>query len=184
NAVRITVQLISARNDRHLWAESYERQTENIVQLQEDVAAAIADQIQIKLTPADKQRLSHATPVNPEAHEAYLKGMYFWNERTTESLKTSIAYFEEAIRKDPGYALAYSGLADAYDVSSDYDLFPPRDAYSKAKAAVLKALELDPDLAQAHATLADIKSAYEWDWPGAEAEFKRALELNPGYATA
>jgi len=183
NAVRITVQLISARNDRHLWAESYERQTENIVQLQEDVAAAIADQIQIKLTPADKQRLSHAKPVNPEAHEAYLKGLYFWNQRTTESLKTSIAYFEEAIRKDPRYALAYSGLADAYDVAADYDLLSPRESYSKAKTMVLKALDLDPDLAQAHATLADLKAAYEWDWPGAEAEFRRALKLNPGYAT-
>ncbi len=177
---RITVQLINARSDRHLWAESYEREAGDIVTLQSDVAEAIADQIQIKLTPADKQRLSHATPVNPEAHEAYLKGLYFWNERTAESLKTSIAYFEEAIRNDPNYALAYSGLADAYDVASDYDLFPPRDSYSKAKAAVLKALELDPTLAQAHATLADMKSAYEWDWAGAEVEFKRALELNPG----
>jgi tetratricopeptide (TPR) repeat protein len=182
--VRIAVQLINAQNDRHLWAESYEREVGDIVTLQGDVAGAIADQIQIKLTPTDKERLSHRPPVNPEAHEAYLKGLYFWNERTAESLKTSIAYFEDAIRKDPGYALAYSGLADAYDVSSDYDLFPPRDAYSKAKATVLKALELDPALAQAHATLADMKSAYEWDWLGADTEFKRALELNPGYATA
>jgi tetratricopeptide (TPR) repeat protein len=110
--------------------------------------------------------------------------LYFWNERTAESLKLSIGYFEDAIHKDPSYALAYSGLADAYDVASDYDLFPPRDSYSKAKVAVLKALELDPTLAPAHATLADMKSAYEWDWVGAEAEFKRALALNPGYATA
>jgi len=182
--VRIAIQLINAHNDRHLWAESYDREAGDIVTLQGDVAEAIADQIKIKLTPTDKQRLSHRPPVNPEAHEAYLKGLYFWNERTAESLKTSIAYFEDAIRKDPGYALAYSGLADAYDVSSDYDLFPPRDAYTKAKAAVLKALELDASLARAHSTLADMKSAYEWDWPGAEAEFKRALELNPGYATA
>ena len=130
------------------------------------------------------QKLSSTKPVNPEAHEAYLKGLYFLNERTSESLKTSIGYFEEAIRKDPGYALAYSGLADVYDVASDYDLLPPRESYSKAKTAVLKALELDPTLAQAHATLADMKSAYEWDWSGAETEFKRALELNPGYATA
>jgi len=113
-----------------------------------------------------------------------LKGLYFWNERSAESLKTSIGYFQEAIRKDPSYALAYSGLADAYDVASDYALLSPRECYSNAKTAVLKALELDPTLAQAHATLADIKSAYEWDWSDAEAEFKRALELNPGYATA
>ena len=183
NKVRITVQLINTRNDHHVWAESYEREGGDIVTLQGEVAEAIAEQIRIKLTPADKHRLSHATG-NLEAHEAYLKGLYFWNERTAESLKTSIAYFEEAIRRDPNYALAYSGLADAYDVASDYDLLSPRDSYSKAKAAALKALELDPSLAQAHATLADMKSAYEWDWSGAEAEFKLALELNPGYATA
>jgi TolB-like protein/DNA-binding winged helix-turn-helix (wHTH) protein/Flp pilus assembly protein TadD len=182
--VRVTIQLIDARHDRHLWAESYERQTGDLVQLQSDVAEAIADQVQVKLTTVEKQRFSAATPVNPEAHEAYLKGLYFWNERSAESLKTSIGYFEQAIRKDPGYALAYSGLADAYDVASDYDLLPPRDSYSKAKAAAVKALELDPTLAQAHATLADMKSAYEWDWSGAETEFKRALELNPGYAIA
>jgi TolB-like protein/DNA-binding winged helix-turn-helix (wHTH) protein/Tfp pilus assembly protein PilF len=183
NKVRITVQLINTRNDRHLWAESYEREAGDLVTLQNEVADAIAEQIRIKLTPADKQRLFRR-PVNPEAHEAYLKGLYFWNERTADSLKTSFAYFEDAIRKDPNYALAYSGLADAYDVASDYDLLSPRDSYSKTKAAVLKALELDPSLAQAHATLADMRSAYEWDWSGAEAEFKRALELNPGYATA
>jgi TolB-like protein/DNA-binding winged helix-turn-helix (wHTH) protein/Tfp pilus assembly protein PilF len=184
NNVRITIQLINAQNDRHLWAESYEREAGDVVQLQNEVAKAIADEIQIKLTRAEKQKLSSTKPVNPEAHEAYLKGLYFLNERTSESLKTSIGYFEEAIRKDPGYALAYSGLADVYDVASDYDLLPPRESYSKAKTAVLKALELDPTLAQAHATLADMKSAYEWDWSGAETEFRRALELNPGYATA
>ena len=182
--VRVSVQLVDAHNDRHVWAESYERETGDIVQLQRDIAEAIAGQIQIKLTPADRQRLSSAKPVNPEAHEAYLKGLYLWNERTTESLKSSIEYFQEAINRDPSYALAYSGLADAYDVASDYDLFSPRESYSKARAAVLRALELDPSLAQAHATLADMKAAYEWDWPGAEAEFMRALELNPGYATA
>jgi TolB-like protein/DNA-binding winged helix-turn-helix (wHTH) protein/Tfp pilus assembly protein PilF len=184
DTVRISIQLINARNDRHLWAESYEQRAGNLVQLESEVAEAIADQIQIKLTSAEKQRISRARPVKPEAHEAYLKGLYFWNERTAASLKISIGYFEEAIRKDPSYALAYSGLADAYDVASDYDLLPPRDSYSKAKVAVLKALELDPTLAQAHATLADMKSAYEWDWAGAETEFKRALALNPGYATA
>lgn len=184
NKVRVTVQLVDARNDRQLWAESYEYELVDLVQLQSDIAAAIADQIQITLTPADKQRLAQTRPVNSEAHEAYLKGLYFWNERTAESLKTSIGYFEEAIRKDPNYALSYSGLADAYDVATDYDLLPPRDSYSKGRAAALKALELDPMLAQAHATLADLKAAYEWDWTGAETEFKRALELNPGYATA
>jgi len=182
--VRISIQLINARNDRHVWAETYERQAGDLVELESEVAEAVADQIQVKLTAAERQRFSRARRVNPEAHEAYLKGLYFWNERTSESLRVSIGYFEEAIRKDPGYALAYSGLADDYDVASDYDLLPPRDSYSKAKVAVLKALELDPTLAQAHATLADMKSAYEWDWAGAEAEFKRALALNPGYATA
>jgi len=182
--VRVTVQLINAHTDRNVWAESYEREVRDLVQLQREIAEAIAGQIQLKLTLSDKQRLSPAKPANPEAHEAYLKGLYFWNQRTVESLKMSIAYFQDAIQKDPSYALAYSGLADAYDVASDYDLLPPRDSYSNAKAAALKALELDPSLAQAHATLGDIKSAYEWDWSGAEVEFKRALELNPGYAIA
>jgi len=182
--VHVTVQLVDARNDRHIWAEDYEYEADNLLQLQIEIASAVAEQIRVKLTPAEKRHLAESKPVNSEAHEAYLKGLYFWNERTAEGLKTSIAYFEEAIRKDPSYALAYSGLADAYDVSTDYDLLSPRDSYSKAKAAAVKALDLDPNLAQAHATLADMKAAYEWDWMGAETEFKRALELNPGYATA
>jgi TolB-like protein/DNA-binding winged helix-turn-helix (wHTH) protein/Flp pilus assembly protein TadD len=184
NRVRISVQLINARDDRHLWAESYEREVGDLVELQNEVAEAITNQIRVELTATDRLRFTKPRPVVPEAHEAYLRGLYAWNERTSDSIKASIEYFGDAIRKDPGYALAYSGLADAYDVASDYDLLSPRESYSKAKAMAVKALELDPNLAEAHTTLADLMAAYEWNWAGAEAEFKRALALNPGYATA
>jgi TolB-like protein len=184
NRVRITAQLIHAATDRHLWAESYERDLRDVLALQSEVAQAIAKEIQIKLTPQEQAHLASARPVNPEAHEAYLKGRYYWNLRTEEGVKKGIQYFQQAIEKDPGYALAYAGLADSYVVLGNLGLMAPKEAYPRAKAAAFKALEMDETLAEAHASLGMARSEYDWDWVGAEKEWKRAIELNPGYATA
>jgi len=184
NRVRITAQLIHAATDRHLWAESYERDLRDVLALQSEVAGAIANEIKIKLTPQEQARLASARPVNPEAHEAYLKGRYYWNLRTEEGVKKGIEYFQQAIEKDPGYALAYAGLADSYVLLGDWGLMAPKEAFPRAKAAALKALEMDETLADPHASLGAARVDYDWDWVRAEKEFKRAIELNPGYATA
>ena len=184
NRVRISTNLLHAPTDRHLWAESYERDARDVLALQGEVAKAIADQVQIKLTPQVTARLASARPVNPEAHEAYLKGRYFWNKRTEEPLKKSIGYFEQAIKKEPEYALAYVGLADSYSILAQWDLLPPHEAYPKAKAAAVKALEIDERLGEAHTSMAAVKAYYDWDFAGGEKEYKRAIELNPNYATA
>jgi TolB-like protein/Flp pilus assembly protein TadD len=182
--VRITTQLIDARTDRHLWAHSYERDMRDVLELQSEVAQAIANEIKIKVTPQEQVRLARARPVSPEAHEAYLKGRYYWNLRTQEGLKKGIEYFQQAIEKDPGCALAYVGLADSYLNLIGWDLAAPREAYPRAKAAALKALQVDETLAEAHVPLGAAGFAYDWDWAGAEKELRRAIELNPSYATA
>jgi TolB-like protein/Flp pilus assembly protein TadD len=182
--VRITAQLIQAAADRHLWAQSYERDLRDVLALQSDVAQAIANEIKIKLTPQEQVRLVRARPLNPEAHEAYLKGRYYWNLRTEEGLKKGLEYFQQAIEKDPGYALAYAGLADSYVVLGSLAMTPPKEAYPRAKAAAFKALEIDEGLAEAHVPLAVARGEYDWDWVGAEKELKRAIELNPSYANA
>ena len=182
--VRISIQLIDGATDRHLWAEEYQREYRSILALQREVARAIAQQIRITLTPQERVRLAEARAVDPEAHEAYVKGRYYSNQRTENELRKSIAYFQQAIAKDPSYALAYSGLADAYTLLGYRGNLPSKDALSQAKAAALKAVQLDDALAEAHASLAFIAETHEWDWPAAERGYKRALELNPGYATA
>jgi eukaryotic-like serine/threonine-protein kinase len=182
--VRITAELIGAQTDTHLWAESYDRDLRDILALQDDVARAIANQIKVKLTPQEQVRLASARPVNPEAHEAYLKGRYYWNKRNEEGLHRAIEYFSEAAEKDRNYALAHAGLADSYGVLGEYGLLPAKEAYAKVREATTRALELDDTLAEAHNALATVKWDYDWDWPGAEREFRRAIELNPGYATA
>ncbi len=183
NQVRITVQLIEAATDKHLFAESYQRELRNILALQSEVAQAIAREIKVAVTPEEEARLARARTVNPEAYEAYLKGRYQLSKWTEDSTKKGMEYFRRAIEIDPGYAPAYAGLADAYYGLSNLYL-PPREAMPKARAAALKALEIDERLAEAHTSLAMVKAFYDWDWEGAEREFKRALELNPGYADA
>jgi TolB-like protein/DNA-binding winged helix-turn-helix (wHTH) protein/Tfp pilus assembly protein PilF len=180
---RVRVQLIDGHTDEHLWAEAYERDVKDILALQSDVARSIAAQIKLELTPQQQARVLAARPVNFDAYSAYLKGRYEWNKRTAESLKKSIAYFQESIEKDASYAQAHEGLAEAYSVLPDYDVMTPGESYPKAKAEALKALELDPMLGEAHATLAVVKEELEWDWLGADGEFQRALELGPGSAT-
>src|SRR5437870_4416663 len=184
--VRITAQLIQTPADKHLWAESYEGDLHDTLALQKKVASAIAEQIRIELTPKEQAALKNAKVVNPEAYEAYLKGRYFWNKRTADGLKRAVDYFDQAIEKDPNYAQAYAGLADSYALLGDweYGVLAPSEAYPKAKAAAIKALELDNALGEAHTLLAFSLDVFDWDWGSAEKEFRRAIELNPGYATA
>ena len=184
--VRITAQLIRAPVEQHIWAQSFEGDLRETLVLQKSVARAIAEQIQATLNQQEQAGLAHSKMVNAEAYEAYLKGRYFWNKRTRDGLTKAIEYFKLAIEKNPRYAEAYSGLGDAYALSGDweYGLLSPDDAFPKAKAAVTKALALDDNLAEAHTSLAFILDLYDWDWRSAEAEYKRAIALNPGYATA
>jgi TolB-like protein/DNA-binding winged helix-turn-helix (wHTH) protein/Tfp pilus assembly protein PilF len=184
--VRITAQLIDASTDKHLWSQSYEGELRDSLALQNTVARAIADQIRINLTPQEQAALKNVKIVNPQAYESYLKGRYFWNKRTADGLKVALAYFNQAIEEDPKYAQAYSGLADTYALLGDwgYAVLAPSEAFPKAKAAAIKALELDNTLGEAHTSLAFAFDVYDWDWESAEKEFRRAIELNPGYATA
>jgi len=184
--VRITAQLIEASTDKHLWSQSYEGELRDTLALQNRVARAIADQIRINLTPQEQAALKNVKVVNPEAYESYLKGRYFWNKRTADSLKAARAYFAQAIEEGPKYAQAYSGLADTYALLGDwqYAVMPPREAFPKAKAAAIKALELDSTLGEAHNSLAFVLDGFDWDFNSAGKEFRRAIELNPGYATA
>jgi len=181
--VRISAQLIQVSDQAHLWAESYDRDLGSILASQGEVARSIANEIELELTPPQQARLAYARPVIPEAHEAYLRGRYHWNKRTPEEVQKGLEYFNQAIEKDPRYALAYAGVADYYTVGSGgYLGLSPKEAYPKAKAAALKALEIDDSVAETHTSLATVKMEYDWDWAGAEQEFKRALELNPNYA--
>ena len=187
NRVRITAQLIRAASEEHLWAEAYERDLHDVLSVQEEIARSIAREIQVKLTPQEQALLTNGRPVDPEVYELYLKGRYFWNKRTQESTEKAIGLFNQAIEKDPAYASAYSGLADCYilyGISFDVGSRSPAQAMLPAKEAAEKAVQLDPTLAEGHNSLAYTKLLYDWDWRGSEAEFKRALELNPGYANA
>jgi TolB-like protein/DNA-binding winged helix-turn-helix (wHTH) protein/Tfp pilus assembly protein PilF len=184
--VRITAQLIQAPTDKHLWAESYESSLRDTLALQKKVANAIAEQIRIEVTSQEQAVLKKADVVNPAAYESYLKGRYFWNKRTPDGLKVAMAYFKQAIEEDSTYAQAYAGLADTYNLLGDweYGALAPSEAYPKAKAAAIKALQLDNTLGEAHTSLAFSLDVFDWDWKAAEKEFQRAIELNPGYATA
>jgi TolB-like protein/DNA-binding winged helix-turn-helix (wHTH) protein/Flp pilus assembly protein TadD len=184
--IRITAQLIEAATDKHLWSQSYEGELRDSLALQNKVARAIADQIRINLTPQEQAALKNVKVVNPQAYESYLKGRYFWNKRTADGLKVALAYFNQAIEEDPKYAQAYSGLADTYALLGDwqYAVMTPKEAFPKAKAAAIKALELDSALGEAHNSLAFVLDGFDWDFNSAGNEFRRAIELNPGYATA
>ena len=182
--VRISVHLIDAHRDHQLWAENYERDLRDILALQGEIARAIANQIKIQMTRGEQTRFALVSQVNPGAYEAYARGRYFWNKRTADGFHKAIAYFDEAIERDPGYALAYAGLADSYNLAAMYSVLPSQEVLPKAKKAATRALELDEGLAEAHTSLARIHENLDWDWSAAEREFRRAIELNPGYATA
>ena len=184
--VRITAQLIQVPADKHLWADSYEGNVRDTLALQNQVARAIAEEIRIEVTPQEQAALKSAKKIEPEAYEAYLKGRYLWNRRTGEGLKKAVEYFNQAIAKDPNYAAAYSGLADTYALLGDwqYAVMPAKEAMPRALAAARKALQLDDSLGEAHASLAFCLEGFDWDFAAADREFRRAVELNPGYATA
>ena len=181
--VRVNAQLIRVPHEMHLWSQAYERDMRDVQAMQSDLGQAIAREIGLKLAPQWQARLAGMRPVSPRVYEAYLKGRYFWNKRTPQGLKNAIEYFQEAIEKDPAYAPAHAALADCYLVMTTWSLLSRSEAYPKAKAAASKALELDDTLAEAHASLAEVKSVHEWDWAGAESAYRRAIELDPNYAT-
>jgi TolB-like protein/Tfp pilus assembly protein PilF len=178
-SVRINTQLVQAQGDRELWAHSYQRELKDVLQLQGELAHDIAEQIKIKVTPQEELRLAATRTVNPDSHEAYLKGLYHWNKGTEENYREARDYFKQAIALDPNYAPAYAGLADYFWAT---DELPPSLAMPSARDNVLKALALDDGLADAHKTLAIVKFYGDWDWVAAENEFKRALALNPSYS--
>ncbi len=182
--VRINAQLIEVKNDRPLWAESYEHDFNNIISLQDKIARAITGAIKIKLTPQDQRRLTAQRPVHSEAYNAYLKGRFFWNKRTEDGFRKGIEYFEQAIQIDPGFALAHVGLADNYNLLYDYDLAVPAMAAPMARTAASTALALDESLSEAHASLGFVRARYDWDWQGAASEFKKAITLNHNNAIA
>jgi len=182
--VRITAQLIYAPRDQHLWAEEYQRYVRDVLYLQREVARDIAEQVRVTLTPNEQKRLATAGAVDPVAYESYLWGRSFWNQRSEASLLKAIDQFNKAIEADPGYAPAYSGLADCYTTLGYLSYLDPLDAFPRARDAATKALELDPSLAEAHTSLAYFNLYHAWNWAEAENEFKKAIELNPNYATA
>jgi TolB-like protein/DNA-binding winged helix-turn-helix (wHTH) protein/Tfp pilus assembly protein PilF len=184
--VRITAQLVQVPTDAPMWAQSYEEDLQDTLALQGKVARDIAEQIRVTLNVQERLALVKSKTVNQEAYDTYLKGRYFWNKRTGDSLKKAIEYFNRAIEIDPTYAGAYSGLADSYALAGDweYGVLPPREALPLAKAAATKALVLDPSLAEAHTSLAFALDLYDWDWEAARAEYEAAIKLNPGYPTA
>ncbi len=182
--VRITAQLIEASTDKHLWAESYNRELSDVLTLQSEVARAIAREVKVKLTPEDRERLAGVRPVDPVAHDAYLKGRFCWNRRTRDALRQGIEHFNRAIEQDPTYAMGYVGLADSYLLLGRYSVQAPKEVMPKAKAAAMRALEIDERVGEAHASLAMVRYYFDWDWPAAEESFRRSIELKPGYATA
>ncbi|HEX6999299.1 MAG TPA: tetratricopeptide repeat protein [Gammaproteobacteria bacterium] len=179
--VRITAQLVDAIDDVHLWADGYERDVEDVLALQTSVALDIARQVAVAITPDEERRLSATRRVDPETYAAYLRGMYYLNRSRPEDVETGLRLLHEAVNRDPADPLAYAGLARGYATVS-HGANPAPDAWQRAQAAALRALALDPELPEACAALADVKLYYEWDLPGAERAFQRALELNPGLA--
>jgi serine/threonine protein kinase/Tfp pilus assembly protein PilF len=182
--VRVNVQLITAANDTHLWAETYDRKLTDIFAVESDIATTIAKTLQARLTGAEKTAIAKHPTANREVYELYLKGRFFWNKRTAPDLRKAIEYFNQALDKDPGYAPAYAGLTDAYLILSQYGAASPADSLPQAIAAAKKAIELDDTLAEAHTSLACSLAYYDFDFEQSVKEFERAIQLNPNYATA
>lgn len=181
---RVSAQLIRVGDQTHLWAQNYERELHDLLQIESELGKAIARQVQINLTPQQEIDLSRMRTVNPEAYDLYLKGRFYWNQRNPAAIKESIGYLQRATEQDPDFALAYVGLADAYNIGNILGVYSPKESLPNAKTAAIKALSLDPSLAEAYAALGMEKSHYEFDFPGAQAEFLKALELNPNSAYA
>jgi serine/threonine protein kinase len=175
----ISAELIDAQNDNHLWGQQYNRKAVDILALQGDLAKEMTMALRMRLTGEDEKRMAKSYTANAEAYQDYLKGRYWWNKRTEEGFNKGIEYFQQAIEKDPTYALAYGGLADSYSLLAVFGFVPPIEAFPRAKEAAQKALELDETLAEAHTSLGMTKTYYDWDWSGAEIEFRRAIALIP-----
>ncbi|HZV87505.1 MAG TPA: winged helix-turn-helix domain-containing protein [Candidatus Binatus sp.] len=184
DTLNISAELINARDGSHIWGQQYDRKLADMVTLREEIAREMASALRVHLTGAEEKRLTKSYTANPEAYQDYLKGRYWWNKTTVGGFDKGIEYFQQAVAKDPTYALAYSGLADCYSSLADFGVVPAKEGYLRAKDAALKAVELDDALAEAHGSLALIKSSYDWDWSGADREIRRAIELNPSYADA
>ena len=184
--VRISAQLIRMSDRTHLWARQYDRDLSNLLAVQEEIAQAVADQIELTLAAGRRTERSASllSPAAYEAYDLYLKGRYFWNKRTPEDFGRAVDHFQQAAAKDPTHARSYAGLADSWALMSSYNYGAPRELIPKARVAALRALDLDERLAEAHTSLALLIESYDWDWPAAEKEYRRAIELDPNYATA
>jgi len=181
--VSIGVELVEGSDNSQIWGEQYTRKFTNVVKIQEEVVKDISAKLKLKLTRNEKKYLAKQYKVDNEAYQLFLKGRYHWNKRAPDSFKQSISFYNQAIAKDPAYALAYSGLSDSYALIGIYGYLPAKDVWPKAKAAALKALEIDPDMAEAHNALGAVESSYEWNWAKAEKSFQHSIALNPNYAT-
>ncbi|HET9804798.1 MAG TPA: tetratricopeptide repeat protein [Candidatus Acidoferrum sp.] len=182
--VIVQTELVDVATGSQLWGQRYERPLADISSLQSQLSQDIAENLRLRLNGTDQLKILHKSNASPQAYELYLKGRYFWNKRTKAGLLQGISYFEQAIHSDANFALAYAGLADSYTLLDDWGKTPPRDSFPKARAAAEKAIALDDSLAEAHVSLAMVRAAYDWEWISAEQEFRRAIELNPNYATA
>jgi serine/threonine protein kinase/Flp pilus assembly protein TadD len=180
--LQISAELVDARDNSHIWGQQYSRKSSDIFALQGELAKEMTTMLRMRLTGEDEKQMMKSYTANPEAYQDYLKGRYWWNKTSKEGFDRAIEYYQQALAKDPNYALAYAGLADCYSFLSITSVVPPKGAYPKAKEAALRALEIDDTLAEAHSSLAYIEAIYDWDWSGAEREFQRAIELNPNYA--
>jgi len=181
----VGAELIDVSRESQLWGEQYSEKLAAVLGLQEEISKAIADNLRIQLSGKEQQQLAKRDTENGEAYQLYLRGRYYWNKRTDEGVKKGLEYFQQAVDKDPGYALAYAGVADSYAVGDGQYLgLPSREARPKAKAAAMKALEIDSSLAEAHTTLTDTYQYYDWDFPKAEEEYRKAIAANPNYPTA
>ncbi len=180
----LRAELVDVARGSQLWGTRYERNISEVPGLQQQLSQDIASNLRVRLTGTEQEKIHHHHDASPVAYELYLKGRFFWGKRTKKGLDQAIDYFQQAIHADPNYALAYAGLADSYALLDDWGETAPRDSFPKARAAAEKAIALDDSLAEAHVSLALVREAYDWDWVSAEHEFKRAIELNPNYATA
>jgi len=183
-SVRVTIQLLRANDERQIWSKSYDRVIDDIFEVQSDIAAEVADRLGVTILEGERVRLRTPPTANHEAYTLYLKGRHFWNKRTEKNVQTALDHFQQAVDLDPGYSLAWVGIADAWISRGWYSRLAPRDAFPKAKHAALRALEFDSTLAEAHASMAHIHFEFDHDWEAAEREYRRAIQLNPGYATA
>src|SRR6185312_420603 len=179
NQVRVNVQLINAMSDAHLWADTYDRKLIDVFSVESEIAKAIADALQAKLTGSEQKSMSKKPTTNPEAYELYLKGRFFWNKRTATDLRKSIEYFNQAIAEDPGYAQAYAALAQSWKLLPAFNGGAPNDCFPQAEVAAKKALALDDTSSTAHAAIASLKGLDGFDYPGAISEYERTLQLNP-----